>query len=315
MITKVEYRELYDMIDTVHYASLTFRYYAKRLTLEHPRWKPLVVAASLDGVPVGLGLAQPEADSSSAELLSLSVAETLRGRGIATELLRRIEESCLARGIDSIHGHYMSGENHTAAVERVLEKRVFSVPVPRMLAVRCSLESISHAPWIKRYKLPPHFEIISWNGVSEAERAQIRRSNVAAPWIPHDLLPFSFEADMEPVTSLALRVRGEIRGWVINHLIDGMLRFTCSYVHPEQQRLGRILLLYNEAVRRMPLINTSVGMWTVPFEHAGMAAFARRWMQPYSIFFGETRGVHKKLRGTGAAIDARNFGGAMPPLV
>ena len=295
MTARVEYRELNDMVDTWHYANLTFRHYAKRLTLEHPRWEPLVVAASLDGAPVGLGLAQPEAGTNWAELLSLSVAEKLRGQGVATELLRRVEAACLARGIDTLYGHYMSGEDSTAAVERVLEKRAFSVPVPRMLAVRCSLESISHAPWIKRYKLPPHFEILPWTELSEAERAQIRQSNAAAPWIPDDLLPFSFEADIEPVTSLALRVRGEIRGWVINHLVEGMLRFTCSYMHPEQQRLGRILLLYNEAVRRSPSINVSVGMWTVPFEHAGMVAFARRWMQPYSIFFGETRGVQKKL--------------------
>jgi GNAT superfamily N-acetyltransferase len=252
MNARVEYRELHDMVDTWHYANLTFRYYAKRLTLEHPRWEPLVVAASLDGAPVGLGLAQPEAGTNWAELLSLSVAEKLRGQGVATELLRRVEEACLARGIDTLYGHYMSGEDSTAAVERVLEKRAFSVPVPRMLAVRCSLESISHAPWIKRYKLPPHFEILPWTELSEAERAQIRQSNAAAPWIPDDLLPFLFEADIEPVTSLALRVRGEIRGWVINHLVEGMLRFTCSYMHPEQQRLGRILLLYNEAVRRSP---------------------------------------------------------------
>lgn len=139
MTARVEYRELNDMVDTWHYANLTFRHYAKRLTLEHPRWEPLVVAASLDGAPVGLGLAQPEAGTNWAELLSLSVAEKLRGQGVATELLRRVEAACLARGIDTLYGHYMSGEDSTAAVERVLEKRAFSVPVPRMLAVRCSL--------------------------------------------------------------------------------------------------------------------------------------------------------------------------------
>jgi hypothetical protein len=36
-------------------------------------------------------------------------------------------------------------------------------------------------------------------------------------------------------------------------------------------------------------------MWTTPLYHPRMAAFARRWMQPYSIYFGETRGVRKSL--------------------
>jgi hypothetical protein len=39
-------------------------------------------------------------------------------------------------------------------------------------------------------------------------------------------------------------------------------------------------------------------MWTDPIGHAGMVNFARKHMQPYSIFFGETRGVTLHLDAT-----------------
>jgi GNAT superfamily N-acetyltransferase len=296
-MSAIEYAHLQNMIATAPYAHMTFRLYAKRLSVEYPRWNPVVIAACAENTPVGLALVQPEEGSDLAELLSVSVDEKYRHRGIATELLRRAEDACMDRGVRLLDGHYMTDEASTAALERVLAKRGFEPPAPRMLAVRCSLDSISHAPWIRQYKLPARFEIVPWVEVTEAEREHIRQSHAQAPWIAEDLMPFSFEADLEPVTSLALRVRGEVRGWVINHVVEGMLRFTCSYMHPEQQKLGRILLLYNEAVRRMPSVNLSVGMWTVPFHHAGMVAFARRWMQPYSVYFGETRGVRKVLGG------------------
>ena len=75
----------------------------------------------------------------------------------------------------------------------------------------------------------------------------------------------------------------------------GVLRFTCGFVHRDLQRMARILLLVNEAVERAPEIGMSQAMWTIPLAHESMVRFAQRWMQPYSTFFGETRGVGKRL--------------------
>lgn len=291
----IHYQELDDKANPGLYAGMTFREYAKRLTTEYPRWKPVIVAASNAGKPIGLGLAQPEGCMGHAELLSLWVETEYRHSGIATELLRRVEQICRDRGVLTLSVDYLYVKDGSPAFERVLAKRDFSQPFQKMLAMRCSLESIQTAPWFRQYKLPKHFSILPWVDLTETERKQICQSNAGSPWIPDDLVPFSFEAGIEPITSLALLVRGEVRGWVINHLVDGILRFTCSYMHPEQQRLGRILLLYNEAIRRFSLINVSVGMWAVPLKHEKMAAFSRRWFKPYSISFNQILSAQKLL--------------------
>ena len=138
-------------------------------------------------------------------------------------------------------------------------------------------------------------EVLPWSQVTAAERETLQTSNELNLWIAPDLIPFDHEENFEPATSVALRVKGAIVGWCINHVVDGILRFTYSFVRRDFQRLGRVVLLYGESVSRMPAAGLSVGMWAIPIRHAGMVNFARKHMQPYSIFFGDTRGVTLNL--------------------
>ena len=160
-----------------------------------------------------------------------------------------------------------------------------------MLVVRCSLDSIKSAPWLSRYPLPKGYEVQPWAQVTTAEREVLRVSNLEKPWIAPDLVPFDYEENYEPVTSVALKVNGAIVGWCLTHAVEGMLRFTCAFVRKDLQRLGRLLLLWDEVVARMPHAGCSVGMWTIRLSSKSMVDFASKHMQPYSIFFGETRGV------------------------
>lgn len=98
----------------------------------------------------------------------------------------------------------------------------------------------------------------------------------SAPWIPNDLYPFYHEENAESLTSLALKLKGQVKGWVINHSVDKVLRFTCSHLHPQLQRIGCILLLYNKAVALMPQAGFDTGMWTVPVWHEGMPSGAMK---------------------------------------
>ena len=277
---------------------MTFPAYQHLLDFDSSRPAPLAIAVRNEADSTGLALAYPAADN-AADLLSVFVESGARGQGLGTELVRRIESVCMTRGVKKLTATYMTGQPGTEAVERIFARTGWSEPHTRMLVVRCSLDSIKSAPWMKQYRLPEGYEILSWIDVSAQERREIMESHKAEAWIAADLVPFDFEQDIEPITSIALRVRGRILGWCLNHVIGDVLRYTCSFVRRDLQRLGRILLLYNEAVARMPRARLSVGSWTVPVWHAGMANFARKHMQPYSIFFGETRGVEKSIA-TGA---------------
>lgn len=260
---------------------------------------PTAVGVWRENSAVGLALGTG-ADGRAAKMLSLYVDDGHRGKGIATLLLAQAEAELMRAGAAEVAATYMTGQPTTAALEAVLRKRAWDEPQARALVVRCTLESIRHARWIRAYPLPHGWSIVRWVELGDALREEIRRTQELHHWIPPDLEPFRHEAGLEPVTSLALLVKGAVRGWVINHVVDGVLRFTCSFVHRDLQRMARVLMLYNEAVARMPDIGLSVGMWTVPLAHRGMVRFARRWMQPYAIFFGETRGTRKCLTPPGA---------------
>ena len=252
---------------------------------------PAVVAMGvvLDGKPVGLALGHL-AEAGSAMLDSVYVTPAMRCRGMAAAAVAALASACRARGAHTLSCTYMSGQPTTPAFEALLARGGWSAPERRMLVVQATLDSIRHAPWMREYPLPADMEIVPWLSLDEAAREALRASHAAKAWIAPDLVPFDHEADCEPLTSLALRWKGEVVGWVINHRVDKVLRFTCSFMHPRLQRMGRIVLLYNAAVARMPEAGLNTGMWTVPVWHAGMSAFATRWMAPYATRFDDTRG-------------------------
>jgi GNAT superfamily N-acetyltransferase len=260
-----------------------------------PDVAPIAICALEDGAPVGLALASLGPAASEAKLVSLFVAEAWRQRGLGTALLRHLELACAARGVEKLSGTYMSGQPATPAVERILATTGWTPPKARMLVARCSLDSIKGARWLNHFRIPDGYELLRWVEVSAAERDEIRASDARNPWIAGDLKPFDHERGIEPVTSLALRVDGKVLGWCLNHLVDDMLRFTCSYGRYDLRRRGRLMLLWSEAVRRMPSIGATIGIWTMPVWHEDMVNFARKHVQPYAIFFGETFGAERLI--------------------
>ncbi len=286
------------------YGGLTFPAYRQALRCDPSRPQVVAYGGEERGKPAALALAAVDPERPFAQLLSVYVQRGLRGRGHATRLLQALERELVRRGVARVEATYMTGNDSVPALEVLFARCGWDPPAARMLVVRCSLDSIRRAPWIKPYPLPDGWSIVPWVDITEAQREEARRTQERAPWIPDDLVPFRHEAGLEPVTSLALCVNGKVSGWTINHVVEGVLRYTCSYVHRDLQRMGRVLLLYNEAVARMPSVGLSVGMWTVPLHHAAMARFARRWMQPYAIFFGETRGTGKALH----AVEVEHVG-------
>ncbi len=283
--------QLSDAKAAAQYRVMTFPAYRGLLDFNSADVAPLAIGTLQNDAPSGLALLVASPSAGAAELLSIFVAPRFRRSGIALELMQRTLAYCKTHCIQNISASYMSGQDSTQALENIFNKTGWTAPQTRMLVVRCSLDSIKSAPWLNRYALPKGYEVLPWAQVTAAEREALRVSNLEKPWIAPDLVPFDVEENYEPVTSVALKVNGAIVGWCLTHAVDGLLRFTCAFVRKDLQRLGRLLLLWDEVVARMPQAGCSVGMWTIRLSSKGMIAFASKHMQPYSIFFGETRGV------------------------
>ncbi len=290
----IEVRILRDAAEADAFRIATFPSFRHWLDFD-PGWPaPIAVGTRMGGEMSGLALATP-CDDGTADLLSVYCVPDRRRRGLAAALLEQLESECRARGLSALKGTYMTGQPATQAFEGLLAHRGFAPPELRMLVVRATLSSIAPAPWIQPRRLPSGYEIVPWVSLSPALRGELATSHSADPWIAPDLVPFDFEEGIDPVTSTALLVKGNVRGWCLNHAVGGVLRYTCAFVHPRLQRLGRVLWLYRAAVERMPGAGFDTGMWTIPVWHCGHANFAREHMAPYAVFFGETRGFRKAL--------------------
>jgi GNAT superfamily N-acetyltransferase len=256
-------------------------------SVEHP-----VVALAVAELPA------PGADGPS-ELLSVFVAREHRGQGIATALVDAMEQALGKRGATSVEAVYTTGKPSIAAVERIFEKRGWEPPVLRTITVRFTMAEALSTPWYGRMGLlPAGAEIFSWVDLTAAERQQLRESNARAPWIANSLQPWRHDQlGFDPVSSVGLRYRGEVVGWVINHQIDARtVRFTCSFMRKDLSRRARIVPLYSEALRRLSATPCEVCTLVTPTVYPGMLEFIRRHCAPYASFTGETRGTRKSLQ-------------------
>ncbi len=290
------------------FASMTFPSYRHLLSMApQPRHRdeadqrpiqPLAIAALQDRRPVGLALVElPLHAGFHAELLSLFVLPDDRGRGVATALLGAVEQVVAEHGGDVLSAVYMTGKPSIPALERVLAKRDFSSPRTRMVSVRFDAERMNQADWLHKYAPRDGYEIFSWMDLRDSEREAMQRSHAEQPWIAADLLPWDHDAHgFEPITSVGVRYRGEVVGWVINHRLDERtVRYTCSFIRDDLARLGRILPLYRESFARMRRFGFKQGMFVTPLHHEPMARFALKWFGPWASFVGETRGAQKAL--------------------
>jgi hypothetical protein len=286
-----------------NFASMTFPAYRQALNAGQATDSVIALGAFSNSQPVGLALARLGRANQPATLLSIFCTPALRRRGLATGLLALLEDELRMRGAPSLNCSWSSKLPSAAEFERLLHRRGWNAPEGRMLLCTAD-EGIKKAPFFH----PPVYdrieralegaEIIPWSDITKEERESIRRRQKEKPWIPHDLVPERLEADYFPMTSAGLRINGEVVGWVITHrMAPAVIRYTCSFVRRDYARRGGVIMLYRDVIWRQvdQLAKGTYGIWTVPYDHAEMADFARRRMGPYLRSLDETWGAKKSL--------------------
>jgi GNAT superfamily N-acetyltransferase len=303
-----------DVLDNVQTSALgrmTFPAYRHLLALEPaPRQpdegdrrpvQPLAIGAANGETIVGLALAELplDGDPHSPELLSLFVGADHRRQGIGTALVGRAEAEVASRGHSRLGAVYMTARPSAAAVEALLARRRWSPPVTRTVTMRATLEQLQRMPWYGRVKVSqPDFEIFPWTALSIDDKRRLASSHLARPWIMEGLEPWRHDhAGFDDVSSVGLRYRGDVIGWVINHRLGGgVVRFSGAFVREDHARRGRIFALYTESIERLRGTCREITCIT-PARYAAHAAFLRSRCAPSAGFFAETRGSEKNLVG------------------
>jgi GNAT superfamily N-acetyltransferase/predicted GNAT family acetyltransferase len=290
-------------------APLTFPAYRHLLALEpgprhlgvpdQPRIEPLGVVALQGNQIVGLALAErPLEGLGDPELLSVYTLPQFRKAGVGTALVGGIEDTLRGLAAARVQAVYMNRRADTAALERVFVKRGWNGPVLRTVTVRFTPQEAATTAWYGKMRLSADYEIFPWLELRAAERAELRASHAREPWIATGLEPWRHESyAFDPASSVGMRYRGQVVGWVINHPIDAQtLRFTCSFMRADLARRGRILPLYSASIERARAAGFRVCTFVTPVEYGSMIDFVKRHCERWVGFVGETRGVAKPLR-------------------
>jgi len=253
-----------------------------------------------DDAPQASRPSQPSDTDRRPELLSLFVRPAARCAGVATALLAALERELVRRGATAIATVYTAGRPSIPALERVLEKRGWEAPRARTLSVRFPPEAALASDLFSERRmgaLAGRLELFPWRDLDAASRDRIRSSHEAAPWITPALAPWRFEAaGFDPLSSIGARYRGEVVGWVLNHVVaPGTVRFTCSFLRKDLSRRGRIVPLYRESLRRLAEGGVERATFVTPVSYPNMVRFILRWIAPIAEFVGETRGSTKRL--------------------
>ncbi len=263
-----------------------------------PPVQPVAVGLLSGEEPVGLMLmVLPLVAGERPELLSVFVGARARGQGWGTRLVEAAETVATNAGFAELSVVWTEGATGTDWLAKVLERRGWASPERRSLAVEMRTEQTLALPWLDRFPVREGGEIVPVAAVAEAEWAHLQRLQEAEGWIAADLVPWRYlEEGFERATSVALRGRDGILGWVINHALSPLwLRFTCSFIRKDLGRRARILPLYSESIHRMAAAGFARCTFVAPARHPSMVRFVEAHVAPWASRVRWTWGSTRQL--------------------
>jgi GNAT superfamily N-acetyltransferase len=262
--------------------------------------RPIALVGTRNGEPAGLilgcvpDLAGAGGLPDDPELLSVYVAPEARRHGMGRVLVGEMEAAIAAHGFARAEAVYMTGGPGIPFFESVLARRGWSPPAVRMFVFKGTIQQLQCSPWFGRFELARGFELFPWSALQASDVAALQESHRRTGWIAEDLQPWLHSA--LDASSLGVRYRGEVVGWVLNHRLDDeTIRFTCSFMRRDLARRARIMPAWYESIRRAAEAGYRRLTFTVPARHQEMAASVLRWGAPWLTFRGETRGSSKDL--------------------
>ena len=250
--------------------------------------------ASYSDQPAALIVGEISAQDKTAEILSIFVEPSHRCRGVGTELVRYLDDQLRARGCPSISLKYISGKPTNDAFERMLQKCLWSEPEVQEIVCKGHVNNGIQMPWVTRNNyFDDSYHMFPWRKITDEEISSIQRQRDI---IPGDLYPLQYNHNMEEINSFGLRYQGEVVGWLISHRISpDTIRYTCSFIRQDLQKIGRNLGLMAEAIKRQHQAQVPYIIWTTPIHHQGMVEFTKKRISPYLIYLREIKKSHKFL--------------------
>ncbi|GET38406.1 TIGR03032 family protein [Microseira wollei] len=276
----VRYQRVYHLntSNAKDYDEFTFPRLQKRWQTQPPQGELTGLSASVAGSMVGFAIAE-RINSTQAEIISLFVLPEYRHQGIGTRLVAYLERELAQQGCVELILSYSTTSLTNTGLEPLLQKLQWQTPQTTLVLGKTATEKIAQAPWLNKFPLPPTFEVFPW---------------FEAAGLP--LPPTAKDSPLEPLTSLGLRYRGEVIGWVLTHRVaPDTIRYTTLEMAEPFQKRGRGVSLLAEAIRRQVNSDVSYLTGSVSVQYPRLWQFVGRHLMPYLTGVGEVRQTHKLI--------------------
>lgn len=245
------------------------------------RQKVLCLVAFIEEEPIGLIACFAYTQIKEALLSNFFVLPQHQNQGIGTRLMGAFLSILNEQGI---HLLYFTYPSTTPYLEKILQKTGWKKP--ELLTRRYFLDQYSfHPDWFfSPYPLlSDEFTLFPW---SEIEPEELE---MAKKWEQSQISLHPFTNAKYPIdalTSLGLRQKGKLAGWMVNHRLEPkLLRYSSFYLIPEIRGRGPGIYLLKESIR-LHLKNEIdlVGMMEINFKLSQQSwiHFIQNRLAPYA---------------------------------
>lgn len=238
-----------------------------------------VVAAEAQhhATKIGVARARVRADKVG-EIVSISVANSYRRRGVGTALLRALELELSHRGCRRAEATVIKN-SLPAGIEELVMKEEWSPFQARGVLCLTDYEALSHARWLGYRATPSRFTLFPWKELTIGERRSI---SSRPAWFPENLDPLQEELMVDTTTSVGMRCGSDIMGWCIFHrLSGGATRCTSLFLRKELRGSGRAIHMLAHAIHLHRQANQRPIIFDVSFKRTEMVRLLRHGLMPY----------------------------------
>lgn len=247
----------------------------------------LVFAAFDDTLPVGFMISYVYEGIKEAIITSFQVNPGHQNQGIGRDLMCHLIDHLKKLGLHLIHYQF----NECPAIEKLLAKTGWEPPVLLMRRYFFDEHSFLNKASLPEWYfsplpgLPDDFSLFLWSSASSDELETAKDWVRANPEI-NQYSPFDDRYPFDAKTSLGLRYKGKLAGWMINHrLKPKLLRYTGFYVIPEVRGIGPAVSMLKESIRLHIEDDVStVGMMEINFKQSSprWIEFIEKRLEPFT---------------------------------
>jgi GNAT superfamily N-acetyltransferase len=209
------------------YSILLFQQIKQKLSKAPTYVNTIAIVAYEEEQEIGLLVVGIIQGLPAADLISIYVKETCRGKKLGTGLLKVLEQALSKLNIQQINAVYQSDWEGIPIMEKMLQSMQWQTPEKKFDLYKVNLQKTGQDKgWIVVRTLPEEIKIVLWSTLGTEEK-----NKQAALCTLLELSPFQMEEHIA-FNSQAAYIKGEPAGYLITHKIKEGIQYTSLFVKP-----------------------------------------------------------------------------------